>query len=271
MRLDSSGKLRIGTTSGTGPVLTGGLTTTSTETELFIGRSGAVENSSVGDGASIQLQNATNTTACIIQQYSNNLQFFNYTGTVWTERARITSGGDFLVKKTTLSNTARGVYIYADDGAGSRVVSSGNNTTGATLFAGTREDTGTFVFQVLGNGNVQNTNNSYGAISDLKLKENITDATPKLDDLLQVRVVNYNLKTLPNQKHIGVIAQELEQVFPSMIEESFDRDVETEELTGETTKAVKYSVFVPILIKAIQEQQTIINDLRSRVATLENN
>ena len=38
---------------------------------------------------------------------------------------------------------------------------------------------------------------------------------------------------------------------------------------GTTTKSVKYSVFTPMLIKAIQEQQTIIEDLKSRIETLE--
>ena len=41
---------------------------------------------------------------------------------------------------------------------------------------------GTTVFYVWSNGNVQNTNNSYTAISDLKLKENIVDAS-QWDDL----------------------------------------------------------------------------------------
>ena len=49
---------------------------------------------------------------------------------------------------------------------------------------------------------------------------------------------------------------------------------ETEDLedgapTGETSKAVKYSLFVPILVKAFQEQQEIIEDLKSRVEALE--
>jgi len=39
---------------------------------------------------------------------------------------------------------------------------------------------------------------------------------------------------------------------------------------GTTTKSVKYSVFVPMLIKAMQEQQEIINDLKARIETLEN-
>ena len=65
-------------------------------------------------------------------------------------------------------------------------------------------------------------------------------------------MVNYNLKEGQTQKQLGVIAQELETVFPSMIEETPDRDVEGNDL-GTTTKSVKYSVFVPMLIKAVQE------------------
>ena len=38
--------------------------------------------------------------------------------------------------------------------------------------------------------------------------------------------------------------------------------------TGETTKSIKYSVFVPVLIKAIQEQQTQIEALQSEINTL---
>jgi hypothetical protein len=126
---------------------------------------------------------------------------------------------------------------------------------------------GAYKFIVQDSGNVQNTNNSYGAISDIKLKENITDATPKLAQLNQVRIVNYNLIGDTN-KQLGVIAQELEQVFPSMIDEEVDRDSEGNDL-GTTTKSVKYSVFVPMLIKAIQEQQAIIQSLTDRVAQLE--
>jgi hypothetical protein len=114
---------------------------------------------------------------------------------------------------------------------------------------------------------VVNNNNSYGSISDIKLKENIVDATPKLEKLCQVRVVNYNLKADPERKQLGVIAQELEQVFPSLIEESPDFDLEGNDL-GTTTKQVKYSVFVPMLIKAMQEQQAIITQLQADVAAL---
>ena len=113
-------------------------------------------------------------------------------------------------------------------------------------------------------GNVQNTNNSYGAISDVKLKENIVDASPKLADLMQVKVRSYNLKSGSAHKQLGVIAQELETVFPAMVEEAIDRDLEGNDL-GTTSKSVKYSVFVPMLIKAMQEQQAIIESLKARL------
>jgi hypothetical protein len=116
---------------------------------------------------------------------------------------------------------------------------------------------------IRGDGNVYNVNNTYGAISDVKLKENIVDATPKLANLMQVKVRNYNMIG-DTTKQIGVVAQELETVFPAMVDETPDRDSEGNDL-GTTTKSVKYSVFVPMLIKAIQEQQALIQTLTARV------
>jgi hypothetical protein len=135
-------------------------------------------------------------------------------------------------------------------------------------------------FVVFGNGNVANVTGSYATFSDIKLKENITDATPKLSDLLSVRVVNYNLIENPEEKLLGVIAQELEAIFPGLVTEHDDYNVVTslnddgEEviervLTGTKTKSVKYSVFVLMLIKAMQEQQALITDMQSRLSALE--
>jgi hypothetical protein len=148
------------------------------------------------------------------------------------------------------------------------ITSMGTNTqnTSSYFFIGSTPGVGDKIY-IYGNGNIQNTNGSYGAFSDIKLKENIVDATPKLADLMQVRVRNYNLKTDPSTKQIGVVAQELETVFPALIDESPDRDAEGNDL-GTVTKSVKYSIFVPMLIKAIQEQQAIIVQLQADVAAL---
>jgi hypothetical protein len=117
---------------------------------------------------------------------------------------------------------------------------------------------------IYGNGNIQNTNNSYGSLSDIKLKENIVDATPKLEDLCKVKIRNYNLKSDPSFKQIGVVAQELEEVFAGLVEDTPDRDEEGNAL-GTTTKQVKYSVFVPMLIKAMQELKAEVDSLKQQL------
>ena len=106
---------------------------------------------------------------------------------------------------------------------------------------------------------------SYGSISDIRLKENIVDVTPKLVDLLKVRVVNYNLKGCKDAKFIGVVAQELEQIFPALVK---DGDLSPQDINlhkTETYKSVKYSCFDVMLIKAFQEQMAIINTLSSQL------
>jgi hypothetical protein len=167
--------------------------------------------------------------------------------------------------------------------------SNGNSTSSFHYIAATGAADKLYIF---GNGNVVNTNNSYGALSDIKVKENIEDATPKLDDLMRVKVRNYNLIG-DDKKQIGVIAQELEEVFPAMIDESEDfEEVEVPQLDeegneilneegevvtekqrvskGTTTKSVKYSVFVPMLIKAMQEQQEQMKVLTEQIDSLKN-
>ena len=129
---------------------------------------------------------------------------------------------------------------------------------------------GSLKARCMADGDFENANNSYGSTSDKKLKENIVDATPKLDDLCKVKIRNFN-KIGEDTKQIGVIAQELEEIFPKMISESEDLEI-TEDGTkklGTKTKSVKYSVFVPMLVKAVQEQQEIIEDLKKRIETLE--
>jgi hypothetical protein len=198
------------------------------------------------------------------------------------ESARIDASGNLLVGTTSATTNKLDVQSAVNvDLIRMKQTDASNFNNSVQQLGGSRNTTnGTWRFLTCVNfgasadkliiydsGNVVNANNSYGAISDIKLKENIVDATPKLDKLNQVRVVNYNLIG-DEQKQIGVIAQELEQVFPSLVEATIDRDAEGNDL-GTTTKGVKYSVFVPMLIKAIQEQQAIITALTTRITALE--
>lgn len=190
-----------------------------------------------------------------------------------TERMRITSGGVLCVG-TTNEDSSRANIVHS--GTPSRVLRVGaeSGSFTGTMYEGYGARTttnGTYklievlngnasgLFRVLDSGNAQNTNNSYGGTSDIKLKENIVDATPKLADLCKVKVRHYNFKSKPDEKQIGVVAQELEEVFAGLVEETADKDKDGNDL-GTTTKSVKYSVFVPMLIKAIQELKTIVDN-----------
>jgi hypothetical protein len=197
------------------------------------------------------------------------------------ERMRITAAGAVYIGDTTGStrfyvtndnrvamfnatNTTVGTEVIVQ----SNLISSNNATSADYLFIGGVSGGSDRVY-ILGNGNLQNINNSYGTLSDIKLKENIVDATSKLDDVMQLKVRNFNLKSDPTQKQIGFVAQELETVFPSMIEEISELD-EDKKFTGNKVKGIKTTVLIPILVKAIQEQQAIIASLTSRIESLEN-
>ena len=119
------------------------------------------------------------------------------------------------------------------------------------------------------NGSIVSNGKGIFTISDIRLKENIVDSTPKLEDLLKVRVVNYNLKGCKDNKLIGVVAQELEQIFPTLVN---DGELSMHDIylgKTESYKSVKYSCFDVILIKAFQEHVAIINKLTSQLDEIE--
>ncbi|MDP3794881.1 MAG: tail fiber domain-containing protein, partial [bacterium] len=152
--------------------------------------------------------------------------------------ARLVSavGGNSWNTEVRNTATSGGSYSLLLNNAGY----APNDTSSEFL---TCNDTGGARLKIYSNGNVLNVNNSYGSLSDLKLKENITDATPKLTKLLKVRIVNYNLKTDPTHKQIGVIAQELEEISPGLIEETPDyAEVEVEPARTETRTVQRQKV-----------------------------
>ena len=130
---------------------------------------------------------------------------------------------------------------------------------------------GTLSLQVYNNGNVQNTNGSYGTLSDAKLKENIVDASSQWDDLKAIQIRNWNFKAKTGHethRQIGPIAQELEQVCPGLVFETPDRDEDGNE-TGEVTKGVNQSVLYMKAVKALQEAMERIETLEAKVTVLE--
>ena len=95
--------------------------------------------------------------------------------------------------------------------------------------------------------------------SDERLKRNITPLSPSLQQLLQLKPVHYywrysqiNGRKFSNDPQIGLIAQEVEKLFPELV--STDRN---------GYKSVNYTALIPIMIQAIKEQQQQINELRA--------
>jgi hypothetical protein len=78
-------------------------------------------------------------------------------------------------------------------------------------------------YMVLGTGSVSNKNNSYGAMSDGRLKTDIVSAQSQWDILKKLNLYNYTLKDdVTKKKQIGLLAQEVETIAPEMVTDGLD-------------------------------------------------
>jgi hypothetical protein len=108
--------------------------------------------------------------------------------------------------------------------------------------------------------------------SDQRLKDNIRDYTKGTTELMQVRVREweYNGKggTTEGLKGLGVVADEVMTVLPNTVE-TYDAKLNADD--EETTAIKKFDAteITWLLVKTVQEQQTIINDLKARITALE--
>ena len=168
-----------------------------------------------------------------------------------------------------INSNASPAYSYSLELA---AVANVNNTNYRHISC-TRNSESTSRFVVYGNGNVQNTNNSYGALSDIKLKENIVDAKSQWDDVKALKVRNFNFKEDDTKaKLLGLVAQEAEAVCPSLIQNITDLNIDENGVkteAGTVTKELKYSILYMKAFKCLQEAQTRIETLETKVAALE--
>jgi hypothetical protein len=91
------------------------------------------------------------------------------------------------------------------------------------------------------------------AYSDIKLKDSIKPIESAVDKVMKISGVTYTRNDLDdkNKRHAGVIAQEIEQVLPEVVNTD-----------SNGTKSVAYGNLIALLIEAIKEQQEQINILR---------
>jgi Chaperone of endosialidase len=98
---------------------------------------------------------------------------------------------------------------------------------------------------------------SYNTTSDERLKENIRPTSKGLEEVMQIRVSDYNFKSRPHRTETGFIAQQLYTVLPEVVTPGGE-DPSVKPWT------VDYSRVTPLLTRAIQEQQAEIDALKEQ-------
>jgi hypothetical protein len=184
------------------------------------------------------------------------------------ERARIDTSGNLLVGKTSASATLdvkttanQQVGRFSLDATSSQgtpavvIAKKDNTTTTSQVFV-------QFLINSEGTGSGQiNANGAsavaFGSYSDERLKENIVDLPAQLENICALRPVEFDYKAGGHQ--IGFIAQEMQEVYPDVVGNGSD---EMLTITGWSKTEAR-------LVKAIQEQQQMIETLQAKVAALE--
>jgi hypothetical protein len=296
MRLDSSGRLLVGTSTSrnVGSSVPAQIQVETLSTGIAYS---AVRNSAdvVGSYLTLGKSRGTSVGATTIVNSSDVLGSIRFAGADGTDltsyggeiRCEVdgTPGTDDMPGRLVFSTTADGASSPTErmriNASGSTVFSSADTVYSlSTAAAGTTNivflgrygvgspTSGTNSVIIWNNGNIVNTNNSYGSLSDIKLKENIVDANSQWNDLKALQVRNYNFKEGQTHTQIGLIAQEVELVSPGLVSESPDRDAEGNDL-GTVTKSVNYSVLYMKAVKALQEAMERIEVLEAKVNALE--
>jgi hypothetical protein len=190
-----------------------------------------------------------------------------------TERARIDSSGYFYVNTTTNFNSnsianfqakaSQQGPTFASQTSGNYSAICWNSGTATTSLLAFQSGSGqTGVGSITYNGSLV----LYNTTSDQRLKENIIHAPSALSKINSIQIRSFDWIETGNHIDFGVIAQELEQIAPEAVTQGEDK----EDGSIKRAWAVDTSVLVPAMIKAIQEQQALIESLTTRLTALEN-
>ena len=187
------------------------------------------------------------------------------------ERMRITSGGDLLVG-TTDSGLTSGVGVKFVASSTSPYMGYVVNTSGGGSYYHLHNTNATnngYRFYVTINGGIANYSGNNTNLSDERTKKNIEPAGSYLNKICSIPVKTFNYKDEPqgDQKTLGVIAQDVEIFAPEFVNnEGFGETKEGEE----PLKSIYTTDMMFAMMKAIQEQQAMIEELKSKVTALEN-
>jgi hypothetical protein len=116
---------------------------------------------------------------------------------------------------------------------------------------------------------------SWTSTSDRRLKENIVNTSYGLKEIVRLSVKEYNFRTAAEKnKKIGLIAQEVFEVIPEIVEKGDDGEYKGDgnamsDSSGFKSWGVDYAGLSPVLVKAVQELKTESDTLKARIEALE--
>lgn len=221
-----------------------------------------------------------------------------YIGTYNTPGAGLASGAIYFAPVTTAGNLSEAMRITANgnvgigttnpgvrrldvvSSSGSGATVNGSNFAMSLQFGGGGAEYGIAFAPKNANpvnmyfchtdgttvGSITSTNVAtvYNTTSDIRLKKNINTSLQGLNDLMKLNIVEYNFTSDENQKlYHGFIAQELYKILPEAVWVGGDDP-------RKNPWQVDYSRLTPLLAKAIQEQQKIIEDQKAEIANMKN-
>lgn len=196
------------------------------------------------------------------------MKFFTSTGGNPVERMQISGTGRIAMATGNFSHTVNiGHDTGSSDDHGLKLLNKGANLNFWSFY--TNNGDGSLVFSENGTPVKElQEDGDFVDASDKRLKSNIDYfSNGYLDKINQLKPAQYYYKRLkhhPN-KSIGFIAQEVQEVFPELV-----RELATDNKKGEKYLGVIYKSFIPILVKGMQEQQTIIEDINTQNEQLQN-
>lgn len=165
-----------------------------------------------------------------------------------TRRVRIDGAGRILIGRTSTSDNQDGAYfnaagqLYLEKSTDQLVKANRYGSNGAVIefYRG--------MSNLVGSIGVTPTATSFNTSSDRRIKDKITAAPDLWEKIASLQVQEFEFLADPGPRHIGLIAQDLREVFPGFVTGVPDGDLSTDGPMG-----VDYSKLTPVLLWAIQD------------------